>query len=176
MRLRHPDEQPRRRQADQGLRFWMPWAYRHLMPAVAIGVAAWAVATAGNASQEARTTASDAATTAEIARSAATLSIRLQREQRVGRRQGISESCAVDEALTNAMRMILTNALSQRPRNAAHAQQIERARRLYLDIFEPLGGLVPLSEDEQDARCRARARRALTPGTTTPTITVPRKP
>src|SRR4051794_7113484 len=38
------DHHPRQRKSDQGLSYWGGWLYRHLVPAVAIAVAALAVA------------------------------------------------------------------------------------------------------------------------------------
>jgi hypothetical protein len=39
---RGPDH-PRRRSQDKGWRYWVPWTYRHLVPALAVAVAAWAL-------------------------------------------------------------------------------------------------------------------------------------
>lgn len=151
---------PRRRRTDRGVRGWASWCYRHLVPFASIALAAWAISSAENASQEARNTAKQAKRGADLA-------ITALGEQRRGRGLAISEACIADEALADVMRRILQDALSTRPNMPAatpeRAQRIQAARRLYEHLFEPLGGLEPLDPDVQAQRCAARRDRALNP-------------
>lgn len=152
-----PDDHPRRRASHTGFRFYAGWLYHHVPPVVAMALATGALAIADSAQRDTADTAADAAATASLA-------LALQREQRAARRGAVLEACATDEDLAHVMRIILGDALKQAPATTpARAARIAAARRLYARLFRNLGGLKPLSEREQAARCDARAERAVAP-------------
>lgn len=136
------DNHPRRRKSDTGWRYWLPWLYRHVMPAVAIIIAAVAVGYSADASSQAESNAA-AARTASRDNKRALVAIQ------ESRRAAIRESCRQDEAIAQSLRLALLG---------FGVGVDEPAPDKVVDAFQPLGGLKPLSAKEQKARCDARVR------------------
>lgn len=142
------DHHPRRRKSDTGWRYWAPWAYRHIVPAVAIIIAAVAVGYSANASSTAESN-SRAAKKASADNKRAVIAIQ------AGRKAAIRESCESDEQLADVVRKALLGFGVGQPGNPAPSA-VEKA-------FQPLGGLKPLTKAEQNARCSARVKRGQGP-------------
>lgn len=138
------ENHPRQRSADNSWRYWLNWCYVKLAPAVCIIIAAVAVNSATNASDQ-------AAENAAAAKHLATANAQNLAAVQEGRRAAIRESCQQDEAMANAIRLALIGFGVGQPGNPA-PRGVVRA-------FRPLGGLKPLTADEQRERCDARVRR-----------------
>jgi hypothetical protein len=136
------EHHPRQRRHDHGWRYWGPWLNR-AGTALAIFVAAWAVSLAADANDQA----------AQNAKAAQELSARNQSAVvaiQAGRRAAIRESCTQDEAIADVLRRALLGFGVGRDRPAPPGVR---------QAFRPLGGLRPLTREEQDARCDARVAR-----------------
>lgn len=135
---------PRQRKSDHGWRYWLPWLYTHMVPAAAIVVAAFAVGAASDASSKAEHNA-------KVARDLSARNRQAVVAIQEGRRAAIGESCVQDERIADVVRKALLGFGVGRPGNPAPPRVAE--------AFRPLGGLKPLSPEEQRARCNARVRR-----------------
>lgn len=142
------DNHPRRRKGDTGWRYWAPWAYRQIVPAVAIIIAAVAVGYSADASSTAESNAA-AAKKASIDNKRAVAAIQ------AGRKAAINESCISDERIADVVRKALLGFGVGQPGNPA-PPAVAKA-------FEPLGGLKPLTKAEQRARCSSRVKRGQGP-------------
>lgn len=138
------DRHPRQRNSDRGWRYWVPWVYKHLMPAVAIIVAAVAVGYSADASSTAESNAA-AAKRASFDNRKTLIAIQSSR------RSAIMESCNQDEAIADVLRKALLGFGVGTPGNPAPPGVVA--------AFRPLGGLKPLSKKEQRARCLERVKR-----------------
>lgn len=150
---------PKRRRTDRTGWQLLRWAYNHALPPLSMALAAWAIAGAEGAQEATRTTAKSAEATAVVAQQAAELALASQRAQLASRRRSLLESCALAEAQTNLIRTIL--GLRAPSRTAAERARADVFLALLRPLFTPLGGLRPLTQAEQDARCQARADRSL---------------
>lgn len=141
------ERHPRQRKSDGGWRYRLGWFYRHLVPALAIGVAAWAISTAQNATEKANHNAA-------VARSLAARNRRAVVAIQEGRRAAVREACVQDEATADVVRKALIGfgVGTRRPAPPGVTK-----------AFRPLGGLRPLSKAQRKARCDARVRRGAGP-------------
>jgi hypothetical protein len=141
------ENHPRQRARDTGWRYWGGWLYRHLVPAVAIIVAAFAVNSATNATHRANHNAA-------VARGLAARNRRAVISIQEGRRAAVREACVQDERLADVVRRALIGfgVGTRRP-----------APPGVVKAFQPLGGLRPLTRDEKQQRCDARVRRGAGP-------------
>jgi hypothetical protein len=142
------ENHPRQRARDTGWRYWGGWLYRHLVPAVAIIVAAFAVNSATNATHRANHNAA-------VAKDLAARNRRAVIAIQEGRRAAVRESCVQDERIADVVRKALLGFGVGRPGHPA-PRGVARA-------FQPLGGLRPLTRDEKQQRCDARVRRGAGP-------------
>jgi hypothetical protein len=142
-KLYDADRHPRQRATDRGWRYWLPWLYRHVGTAAAIIIAAFAVAAAVRATNQANANARDARELSAANRRAV---VAIQE----GRRAAIRDSCRQDEAIADVLRRTLLGFGVGRPGNPAPPGVRE--------AFRPLGGLRPLPAKAQARRCDARVR------------------
>lgn len=152
--LYRPDRHPRQRMSDTGWRYWAMWLYRTILPALAIGVAAWAVLVAQDATDAAHDATTRANHNAAVARVLAAGNRRAVVFIQEGRRAAIRDSCNQDEATADVLRRALLGfgVGTRRP-----------APPGVVKAFEPLGGLKPLTKAQQTARCDTRVRRGAGP-------------
>jgi hypothetical protein len=139
-----PDRHPRQRASDAGWRYWIGWLYKHTVPALAIGVAAFAVHSSSGATSKAEHNA-------KVARELSAANRRALVAIQEGRRAAIGESCRQDERLADVVRKALLGFGVGRPGNPAP--------RAVAEAFRPLGGLKPLTAKERGERCADRIRR-----------------
>jgi hypothetical protein len=148
------DRHPRQRESDAGCRYWAMWLYRTILPAIAIGVAAWAVIVASNATDAAEKATTQANHNAIVARGLAAANHRAVISIQEGRRAAVRESCDQDEAMVDALRKALLGFGVGRTRPAPPG---------VVKAFAPLGGLKPLTKAEKTARCDRRVFRGVGP-------------
>jgi hypothetical protein len=146
--LYNADRHPRQRMSDHGWRYWSVWAYRMILPAVAVIIAAFAVTAAHDATVKANHNA-------QVAKAIAAQNRRALIAIQDGRRAAIRESCNQDETLADVVRRAILGfgvggGGSPAPPGVTKA-------------FEPLGGLRPLTKAEKQRRCDARVRRGAGP-------------
>jgi hypothetical protein len=137
---RHPGQ----RTKDKPWRYWPGWIMRHIVPAAAIIVAAFAVHAASGASSKAEQNAKKAR---ELSAANRRTLVVIQQ----GRRAAIGESCVQDERIADVVRKALLGFGVGQPGHPAP--------RAVAKAFQPLGGLKPLTAKKQKARCDARVRR-----------------
>lgn len=142
-KLYDEERHPRQRRTDEGWRYKLGWVYRHLVPAIAVAVAAWAVSLAADAS-------SSAEHNAKVARELSARNRDAVRAIQAGRRAAITESCTQDEAIADVLRRALLGFGVGRERPAPPG---------VVEAFRPLGGLRPLSAERQRERCARRLAR-----------------
>lgn len=138
------DRHPRQRKKDHGWRYWLPWTYKHMVPAIAIIIAAVAVGYSADAS-------STAEENAKAAKINSASNARALREIQEGRRAAIRESCVQDERIADVVRKALLG--------FGVGTRDSPAPRRVAEAFQPLGGLKPLTAAEQKRRCDARVAR-----------------
>jgi hypothetical protein len=147
-KLYDADRHPRQRHSDEGVRYWLGWLYRNTVPALAIIVAAFAVAAAHDATVKASHNAARARDLSARNRRAV---VAIQE----GRKAAVGESCKQDERIADVVRKALLG--------FGVGERGHPAPRGVVQAFRPLGGLKPLTAEEQAARCRARIRRGAGP-------------
>jgi hypothetical protein len=148
------ESHPGQRARDARWKFWSGWIYRHLVPAIAIGVAAWAVLVAQDATDAAQRATEQANVNAAAARRLAAANHRAVISIQEGRRAAVRESCDQDEAMVDALRKALLGFGVGRTRPAPPG---------VVKAFAPLGGLKPLTKEQKTARCDRRVFRGVGP-------------
>lgn len=157
--MAEPEE--RKREGTKSDRRW-PWlrrenAYRDVWLLAITLLLAWTASIAVGTSRDAEQTARESKVQSETNRA---LIDRIDRS----RDRAIRDSCELTEAANDVLRTILLESLRIRralptpPGELTYRDAVHLTRRL----MKPLGGLRRLTQEEQDARCAARVRRART--------------